>query len=52
MSPLCVGLMCIWMLLMLRQAIVYDTAGNSGTDEHGNYCSTCDRKGWKFAELD
>ena len=51
MSPLYVGLMCIWMLLMLRQVIVYDTAGNSGTDEHDSLFSLCDRDGWKFAQL-
>ena len=52
MSPWYVGLICFCMLPMLRQVIVYDTAGNSGTDEHGNYFSTCNREGWKFAELD
>ena len=52
MSPWYVGLICFFMFPMLRQAIVHDTAGNSGTDEHGNYFSLCDRDGWKFAELD
>ena len=51
--PWAVAFTCILTISFLLRLVVVDTAGSGtpGTEEHGSWLSSCDRRGWKWAQL-